>query len=460
MTSRAEAERSRIAPARIAAYEVLRAVNTGAADLPHALARARTSLTDERDRALTGEIATGTLRWQGAFDRVASEFGRRRTDRFDPEVLDILRTGIFQLLHLDRVPASAAVSDAVNLTRKVGKSSAASLVNAILRRVSRERGRLPLPPRPDSASDRNAALDYLSIALSHPRWLVSRWLDRYGFDNTDAWLRFNNTPPRLTVRANRLRITPEALTDALLAHGVRVVPARFAPDALLVEHGNPLLTPLADEGLFFVQDEASQIVAHLVDARAGDRVLDACASPGGKTTAIAAAMGDRGLIVATDVRGKRVDMLARTVRVSGATSVRVVRADVMSTLPFRQPFDWILLDAPCSGLGTLRRDPDLKWRRTADDLPGLAGTQRAMLNETARALRPGGRIVYSTCSSEPDENEAVVRAALEDGRLELTAPSHLPGPMRTLVNEAGYLRTLPFAHGLEAFFAAVLVKKV
>jgi len=449
---------TRIAPARTAAYEVMRAVSTGAADLPHALARARSNLTDERDRALAGEIATGTLRWRSAFDRIASEIGRRPANRFDPEVLDILRITMFQLLHLDRVPASAAVSDAVSLTRRAGKSSAATIVNAILRRVSRERDRLPLPPRPTDPSDREAALDYLSITLSHPRWLASRWLDRYGYESTEAWLRFNNTPPRLTLRANRLRTTAGDLADTLARHGVRVRPGRYGADALVVEEGNPLSTPLANEGLFFVQDEASQIVAQMVDARPGDRVLDACASPGGKTTAIAAAMGDRGLIVATDVRGKRVDLLARTVRASGAGSVRIVRADVTAPLPFAATFDWILLDAPCSGLGTIRRDPDLRWSRTEADFADFAARQQAMLMETAAVLSPGGRVIYSTCSSEPEENEAVVRAAVESGTLRLERPSHLPPVLQPLINEAGHLRTMPFSHGLEAFFGAVLVK--
>jgi 16S rRNA (cytosine967-C5)-methyltransferase len=288
-----------IAPAREAAYKVVRAVNAGTTDLPHALALARERLRDQRDRALAGEIAAGTLRWRAAFDRVIETFAGRPIGRLDPEVLDILRTGIFQLLHLDRVPASAAVSDAVSLTKKVGKRSAAPLVNAVLRRVSRERGHLPLPERGQSLlSVPEAQLEYLSVTLSHPRWLAVRWLDRYGFDATEAWLRFNNAAAPLTVRVNRLRTTPEQLADALAEHGVRVVPGRYAPDALVVADGNPLLTPLARQGLFFVQDEASQVVAHLVQAHPGQRVLDACASPGGKTTAIASAIADRGLIVA------------------------------------------------------------------------------------------------------------------------------------------------------------------
>ena len=459
MTRPAEAGRRRIAPARTAAYEILRAVNSGAMDLPHALARRRTTLPDERDRALAGEIVTGTLRWQAAFDHVVVQFTKRPATRLDPEVLDILRSAIFQLLHLDRVPASAAVNDAVSLTRLAGKRSAAPLVNAVLRRVSRERNCLPLPVHPATFEDREAVLDYLSITLSHPRWLAARWLDRYGFEDTETWMRFNNSPAPLTIRVNSLKATVHGVTESLAAHGVRVAPGRYAADSLVILDGNPLLTPLADRGLFFVQDEASQLVASFVEARHGQRVLDACASPGGKTIAIAAAMQDRGLIVATDVRGKRLDLLARTVALSGSTSVRIAQADATAPLPFRDEFDWVLLDAPCSGLGTIRRDPDVRWRRPSGDLPALATSQRRMLQETARVLRPGGRLVYATCSSEPEENEGVIKEVIADGALAPGKAAHLPEQVRPLVNHAGHLRTYPFRDGLEAFFAAVLVKQ-
>jgi 16S rRNA (cytosine967-C5)-methyltransferase len=441
-----------IAPARLAAYDVLRAVNSGRADLPAALARARQPLSDERDRALAGEIATGTLRWQGAFDRVIETYTKRDPGRLDPEVLDVLRLTIFQLLHLDRVPASAAVNDAVNLTRKAGKKSAAPLVNAVLRRVSRERNRLPLPPRED-------AIDYLSTTLSHPRWLVERWLDRYGFDNAEAWCRFDNGPAALTLRANRLRTTPGALAEALLAHGVRTRPGRFAPDALIVEDGNPLATPLDGTGLFVVQDEASQLVGLMAGARTGERVLDLCAAPGGKTTAMAAAMADKGLIIAADVRGKRVQLLTRTVAASGATSIRVVRADAAEPLPFQPVFDVVLVDVPCSGLGTLRRDADIRWRIREAQLPTLAATQLRILQSAATAVRPGGRLIYATCSSEPEENDDVVRAFLEAHQEFSSAKTDgLPEAVLPLLTSEGHLRTLPFRDGLEAFFAAPLVK--
>ena len=442
-----------IAPARIAAYDTVLAVTAGRANLPTALARARTKLRDERDRALAGEIATGTLRWQGAFDHVIEAFSGRPSARLDLEILTILRISMFQLLHLDRVPASAVVDDAVEMAGKAGKRSASGFVNALLRRVSRERGELPLPDAPP--------LDFLAITLSHPRWLAERWLARHGFDAASAWARFDNAPAALTLRANTLRTSRVALARELADLGVETEDTRFAPHGLIVTSANPLLTPLAHSGRFFVQDEASQLVGEFVGARPGERILDACASPGGKTTQMAAAMDGRGTIVAADVRGRRIDLLARTVAESGAPHVHVVQANARAQPPFADVFDAVLVDAPCSGLGTIRRDPDVRWRRGESDLSPLADAQREMLAQLSSVVRPGGRIVYSTCSSEPEENEVVVAAFLE------AYPSfHRAGPpplweaaeLAALLDADGALKTLPFRDGLEAFYAAVLVR--
>lgn len=446
-----------IAPARLAAYEVLRAVNGGRSDLPSALARVRGGLADERDRALAGEIATGTMRWQGAFDAIIASFVGRPVQKLDPEILDILRLTTFQLLHLDRIPASAAVNDAVDLARKAGKKSASGLVNAVLRRISRGRNSLPLPPRPDPA-DKPAAASYLSVALSHPEWLVSRWVDRYGFEAAEMWAAFDNSPAALTLRANTLLTSRDELANALAAHGIETTPTRFASHGLVVVSGNPLLTPLAGEGVFLVQDEASQLVAVLTNVRPGERVLDACASPGGKTTAMAAMMGNRGLIVATDLRGKRVDLLRRTVTSTGTTCAHVVRANVSAVLPFRRTFDCVLLDAPCSGLGTLRRDPDIRWRRSEESLAPLAATQLEMLARTADVLVPGGRLVYATCSSEPDEDELVVDRFLAERPDFRRAPELIGPELERFRTARGDFRTLPFRDQLEAFFAAILVQ--
>lgn len=444
-----------IAPARIAAYQTILTVAAGRADLPSALARARTTLGDERDRALAGEIATGTLRWQGAFDHVIELFAGRPPARLDPEILAILRLSMFQLLHLDRVPAAAVVNDAVELAGKAGKRSASGFVNALLRRVSRERAHLPLPAGPP--------IEFLAITLSHPRWLAARWLSRHGAAAAEAWERFDNAPAPLTIRANTLRTTREALALALRDAGVETTPARFAAQGLIVASGNPLLTTLAHAGAFFVQDETSQLVGEFAGAAPGECVLDACASPGGKTTQMAAAIGGSGLIVAADVRGRRLELLSRTVGESGAARVRIVQANARASPPFHDIFDLVLVDAPCSGLGTIRRDPDVRWRRAEKDLAALATAQTEMLTQLGAVVRPGGRLVYSTCSSEPEENEAVVAAFLDRHpafRRDTPSAFVRRRELAALLDADGALKTLPFRDGLEAFYAALLVKAV
>jgi 16S rRNA (cytosine967-C5)-methyltransferase len=448
------------APARTAAYRALQAIEEGRTDLASALAGARQSLRDERDQALTAEIVTGTLRWRGALDHLLGQVATRPTDSLDVDVLTILRLSLYQLLHLDRVPNSAVVDDAVNLARAARKASATGFVNAILRTAIRRRPDITLPPRPAAASEREAALQYLSVTHSHPRWLVARWLDRHGFDATEAWVQFNNAQAPLTLRANRLHTTREALAAKLEARHIATAPTRWAPDGLVVT-GGALLREAADEA-FLVQDEASQLVALVVGASLGAHVLDVCAAPGGKTTALAAAVGQRGLVVACDARRARVALLADTVRRTNSTNVRIVRADALAALPVRPIFERVLVDAPCSGLGTLRRDPDIKWRRDAAHLETFARAQRAILTQATHAVGPAGRLVYATCSSEPDENEDVVRAVLAEapgfrqvhlGRDESAA---VDARLTPFIDEAGAFRTLPFRDGLEAFYAAVL----
>jgi 16S rRNA (cytosine967-C5)-methyltransferase len=491
-----------ISPARIAAYDILAALSSGRADLPTAIAFTRVGLKDDRDRALAADIAAGVQRWRAALDYLITAFAKRAIDRLDPEVVDILRLSTYQLLHLTRVPASAVVDDAVNLTRRAAKQSAAGFVNAILRTVSRRRNSLPLPPRPvtqppslpvtsvppwsppspargtevtgdgggqtgtevvaarDGGDEwREAALEYLSITLSHPRWLAARWLDRFGFEVAESWMQFNNTPAPLTLRVNRLRASPEQAIERLAAEGVLLRRGAFARDALIVEEGHPLRG--SQQELFVVQDEASQLVAILAEPRPGLRVLDTCASPGGKTTALAAALNGTGLLVACDVRDRRMALLRKTIAGAGADGVRLVQADLLKPLPFARSFDLVLVDAPCSGLGTLRRDPDIRWRRRESDLASLAAAELVMLQHAAEAVVPGGRLVYATCSSEPEENEGVVDAFLATSPefSPIDARDAAPGLPRGVIDAHGRLRTDSHAHGLEAFFGAVLERR-
>ena len=452
-----------IAPARTAALRGLRAVAEHRVDLPAALVQARAQLSDERDRALAAEIITGSLRWQRSLDFLIEHIAGRAIGQIDVDVLLILRLSLYQILHLDRVPASAVVDDAVDLTRGARKQSATGFVNAVLRSTLRNRHRLPLPERPQDPAGREAALAYLGISHSHPEWLVSRWLARYGFHDAERWVRFNNETPPLTLRANRLRLTREHLAAALEREGIDTEPTPYAPDGLIVRTGNPIrLLGRGEEydGLFVVQDEASQLVPLVINLRPGSRVLDLCASPGGKTTAMASAMASEGVVVASDVRPRRVRMLAHTVRASGATNVHVLQVPSSGPLPFAPVFHSVLVDAPCSGLGTIRRDPDIRWRRREDDLSSLASRQLDLARRAAAVITAGGRLVYATCSSEPEENEAVVEQFLrlepEFALVDLRGMSPLIDPF---LDSGGMMRTLPFAHGLEAFFAAAMIKR-
>jgi 16S rRNA (cytosine967-C5)-methyltransferase len=334
-------------------------------------------------------------------------------------------------------------------------------VNAVLRSIASRPEARALPPRPaPPEATLEAQLEYLTVTLSHPRWLAERWLKRYGFEATAAWMAFDNEAAPITLRVNPLRGDRDTVSRALASRAVHVSPGRFGSDALIVTDGNPLISELADRGLYLLQDEASQLVGELVRAKPGEWILDACAAPGGKTTQLAAAMRDAGMLVATDVRGARLDLLRQTVRAMGCTNVRILRTDAGTGLPFRDVFDAVLLDAPCSGLGVLRRDPEIRWRRSEHDLPALAAAQRAMMRAAAATVRPGGRLVYSTCSSEPDENEDVVRAFLDEhsgfAREDPRSCADTPAGLLAVIDVRGHLRTYPHVHGLEAFFGAVL----
>jgi 16S rRNA (cytosine967-C5)-methyltransferase len=442
------------APARATAYLALRQIDR--ADLGETLARTRDSLEDTRDRALATDLIIGTLRWRGALDYQIAQVSGRGLDRLDPEVLDALRLGAYQLLYRERVPASAAVNDSVSLVKTARKKSAAPFVNAVLRRLSREREAITWPPR-------DSVIEHLAVVHSHPFWLVERWVARYGREVAEEWLRFNNQTPALTLAASRLAASREELAAELAAEGVTTSPTRIAPRGLYVVDGRPLTSRAFRSGQFVVQDEASQVIPELVAARRGERVLDACAAPGGKTVALGGQVGASGVVVATDVRARRMKALAGTIERCRVHNARLVQIAAASDFPFAEGvFDRVLVDAPCSGLGTLRRDPDIKWKRMPDHLPALARTQVDLLHRAARVVRAGGRLVYSTCSSEPEENEHVVATFLAQAAEFAIEPvdslSELPHAIRNLATPEGFLRTDPVRDQLEAFFGAVLQK--
>jgi 16S rRNA (cytosine967-C5)-methyltransferase len=424
--------------ARRLAWRVLREVEAGGGTLADRLAEADVQTLAPRDRAFLHELVLGTLRTRGMLDHAIAPLLERQTlDALQPAVRATLRMSAYQVLHL-RVPDRAAVSESVDLAREASPR-AAGLVNAVLRRLAREGP----PPTPDPERD---AIGWLTTAGSLPRWLAVRWLERLGPAIAVARARAVVAPPPAVFRVNPR--VPDALEQAE-ASGVRARPLAV-PGAWLATEGRPF--ELAARGVLYMQDQGSQMVARL--AEGASLTLDACAAPGGKSALLADVNPAGSAVVAAEASPRRVRTLADLLRRWGAPDVRVVAADGLRP-PFRAMFDAILIDAPCSGLGTLGRHPDIRWRARAADLPPHAARQARLLRALAPLVRSGGTLVFATCSSEPEENEGVVEPFLQ-----AHAEFRLgPGPAwADAFRDGPYYRTRPERDGGDAFFAARLVR--
>ncbi len=451
-----------VTPARRIAFEILRRVAAEGAysgELLHArLSDSRTHIKRE-DAALITELTLGVLRWQRQLDFLIERQTAKPVAALDLEVLLALRLGLYQLRFLSRVPPSAAVNESVELVKAARKRSAAALVNAVLRKASRDpiEKLLPeaLPPE-----------KRLGILHSHPDWLVAHWLASFGESRTVALLAADNRAPRLACAVHQLA-QRDAIEQELRHGGMDVEPGAWLRNALLVRGGNPAATESFRRGALSMQDEASQMVAHLLDVRARESVLDLCAAPGGKTAILARAAGPHSLVVAADLHFHRLLALGTTVARLDITSVRRVALDATTSLPFGRLFTKILLDAPCSGTGTLARNPEIRWRLQPQDLADLQRRQVALLKNAIGQLASGGRLVYSTCSLEPEENERVVDEALRDvsGFRRVSAISALRSHLREgadaarLFSPDGVFRTFPPEHGTDGFFAAAIERE-
>ena len=429
----------------VAAHVLTRVAADGAfADLALDAALAERPLPS-RDAALATELVYGTLRWQRYLDWILAPHSKRRLPSLDAPVLAILRMTAYQLAFLERVPPFAAVDDAVTLAR--GKPGVAGFVNAVLRAFARRGAteREPAPPRDP--------LDALATRCSFPTWLAARWVARYGRDEAEALMRAINERPPLTLRANTLRVSREALAARLAAEeGLALRPTRWAPEGLVVGGGGaPAAWCAFAEGAFAVQDEASMLVARLLEPRPGDTVADVCAAPGTKTTHLAQLLENRGRVLAFDPQPMRLARVREAAARLGAGIVEALDGTAEALAPrFSAACEGVLVDAPCSSLGVLRRNPDVKWRRQPGDLAASAERQRGILAAAAAMVKPGGRLVYATCSLEPEENEEVAgafRAAHPDFRPD--PPAAFPFPLEA----DGTLRCLPHRHGTDGFTA-------
>ncbi|MDE3117680.1 MAG: 16S rRNA (cytosine(967)-C(5))-methyltransferase RsmB [Nitrospirota bacterium] len=455
--------------ARAAALEALLTVERAHAYADEALDRsfARASL-DVRDRALAVELVYGVLRHRLTLDWRLDHVADRPVRRLPLSVQAVLRMAAYQLLYLDRIPPSAAVNEAVVLVKASPGAGArwSGFTNAVLRSLIRQ----PAPAWPDH--EREPATR-LSLQYACPAWLVDRWLARFGAVQAERLCRATLEIPPLTIRVNRLRTTREALAEDLQRSGYQVTRTAVSPFGLVLEKcGTVADIPQFSEGLFYVEDEAAQLVATLLDPQPGERILDACAAPGGKSTGLAALMENRGDVVAMDQSRDRLRRLEENCVRLGVRIVTPLVGDAaqaepanrtgqpLSSAPSAVLFDRILLDAPCSGLGVLRRHPEGKWQKQAERLPSHHKRQLRLLIAVSRLLRPGGCLVYSTCSTEPEETTDVVDQFLSkhaEFRRE-SVSAVLPESGRGLLTPLGDFSTAGNGFSMDGFFASRLRK--
>lgn len=409
------------------------------------------------DGALTTRLVYGTLRWRGRVDWVLACLLRAPPDKLDPLVRSLLRVGAYELLFLDRVPSYATVNELVELAKRRVGPGKARLVNAVLRRVAgREREAW-------SPADGSGSAAELAALVSHPPWLVDLWRERFGAAESRRLMEANNEDAPLVLRANRLRVTRDDLVRRLCSRGVEARAGAWSPLAVRLRGASsPARLVEFRDGLCQVQGEASQMIGFLVEPAPGMRVLDVCAAPGGKATHLAELMEGRGEVVACDVSERGLEKLAGNARRLGLACIRAEAGDALRGLPGEPAsFDRVLVDAPCSGLGTLRAHPEIRWRRAPGDLHRLAALQADILEQASSRVAPDGLLVYATCTLSRVENEQVVEDFLQRHRefaLE-DAAEHLPAAARPMAAEP-YFLALPHRHDTEGFFAARLRRTV
>jgi len=454
-----------ISPARTIAFDVLRRVETQSAYADEVL---RTELgvgVRTEDAGLATELTLGVLRWQRLLDFLIGRYLTNAAKTLDAEVRIALRLGVYQLWFLERVPAHAAVHESVELVKRARKRSAAPLVNAVLRKAAKEATQLA-KSRSALASFLAADLpvaEQLGILYSHPTWLVERWLRNFGEDRARALLEANNRAPAMSCFAVDRGRREDAMASLQQARCV-VEPGVLLRDAWTLHGGNPAASDAVRQGWIAIQDEASQAVAHLLNVEDGNTVLDLCAAPGGKTILLALAAG-HGRVIAADLHEHRVRAMKERFETAGVRNVETLILDGTQPLPFERRFDRILVDAPCSGTGTLARHPEIRWQLRDDDLTDLHARQARLLKNALANLAPQGRLIYSTCSLEPEENEFVVKEALggRQGQFRVVTPgSTLQRILQegvtqaSLIDPDGFFRTCTAAHGTDGFFAATI----
>ncbi|SDH92070.1 16S rRNA (cytosine(967)-C(5))-methyltransferase RsmB [Alteribacillus bidgolensis] len=414
--------------------------------LNHVLSHGQVS---KKDESLLTELVYGTIKRKNTLDFYLTPFLKNGIDSIEPWVLQLLRLSVYQLVYLDRVPDRAVIHEAVNIAKKRGHKGISGLVNGVLRSIQRKG-----LPRTNSLS----GIERLAIETSHPEWLLEDWIAAYGEKEAKAMALTNLDPPPLTVRVNLSKSTKEEIKNKLLEEGCQIEEGALSPDALIITSGSVITTETYKNGYVTIQDESSMLVARLLQPEPGMRVLDACAAPGGKTTHLAECMEDKGSINAFDLHKKKIKLIEEQAKRLGLSIIEAKAMDARElTAHLDEQFDRVLVDAPCSGLGVIRRKPELKWQKQKENLERFPKIQADILAEASKLVKPGGMLVYSTCTVRKEENEDVVEAFLSQNNLFKRERNEFLA--NTLQAEHGQKTILPQQFGTDGFFMALLKKQ-
>lgn len=445
MKNEKPATQVKISPARLAAFEILSKVESEKAFASVLLPIYEEKLSP-KDRALCHQLTLGVLRRKLYFDRAVEKYTKKKIEKFDLAVLLALRIGLFQILSLDKIPPHAAINESVNLVHLAKKRSAAGLVNAVLRRAARDGINFEFADE----------IERLSIETSHPRWLIERWATQFGLGETEKLAAANNETPKLVFRLTKK--SGQKTIEILKKLDLEIVESAAVSGAWEILKSNEILHLYSDEGKIYFQDEASQLVAQAVGLQADENFLDVCAAPGSKVSQIQNSnFKFQNLIVAGDFYGHRVKTLQNNLLRQGANSIRVLRYDAEKSLPFaEESFDVALVDAPCSGSGTIRHNPEIRYFLRAEDFAELAAKQLKILQNASKVVKAGGRLIYSTCSLETEENESVCERFLA---AQTSFQKILPVLPERFLTGDGFARTFPQKDNTDGFFIAAFRKK-
>jgi len=435
---------------RLQALRVLMSVDSNKAYANLAFPKDNEQGVSGVDRALLIQLVYGTLSHQITLDYVLNQCLKKPLDTMPVPVRNILRVGAFQLLFLDRIPPRAAVDESVKLAHKFGHRGTIGLVNAVLRKVAASTD----INWPDKDMD---LIHYLSVRYAHPQFLVGRYLQQFGSEETEQILQANNEPPRFTIRVNTLRTEVKSLATTFSELGIYVEPGLYVPEVLYLSKAPSFEGDAFQQGLYIVQGEASALCAHFLDPQPGETVVDLCAAPGGKTTHIAELMQNTGVVYAFDINPQRLGLVRQNAQRLRLTSIKTVAASAQEAQNTIQQADRVLLDAPCSGFGVIKHKPDIRLHRSEASIKELAELQRELLVKAADLVKPGGTLVYSVCTTEPEETTDVVRALLSNrSDYVLAEPPRLVGT-RQRKDGVGFL-FLPHRDGLDGFYIASFIR--